>query len=326
MGGYSEDLRRRIVSAVERGTSKSQAARTFFVSLSSVLGKALRGQGAARRIAGPEEESWVCSEAGRESEKALGGRPCRAPLRHPSGPLRLHRGHHGALGEPLDDVSGRSPDRLHEEKGGRSATERDEFERAAWRVMVAAAVDEPERLIFVDEMGAHTSLAPVYGYALKGGERLHLSVPRNRGKNTTLLSSMTLAGMGPSLAVEGATTARVFETYVERVLAPSLEPGQLVVMDNLGAHKPARVRQLIECRGSANCSICRPTRRITTRSRRRSPRSRTCSGRPRPGPEKLWWKRWARRYPRSPPGTPEASSSMPDTGKVRVSYRETCCQ
>ena len=113
--------------------------------------------------------------------------------------------------------------------------------------MVAAAV-EPERLIFVDEMGAHTSLAPVYGYALKGG-RLHLSVPRNRGKNTTLLSSMTLAGMGPSLAVEGATTARVFETYVERVLAPSLEPGQLVVMDNLGAHKPARVRQLIECRG-----------------------------------------------------------------------------
>jgi transposase len=113
--------------------------------------------------------------------------------------------------------------------------------------MVAAAV-EPERLIFVDEMGAHTSLAPVYGYALKG-ERLHLSVPRNRGKNTTLLSSMTLAGMGPSLAVEGATTARVFETYVERVLAPSLEPGQLVVMDNLGAHKPARVRQLIEERG-----------------------------------------------------------------------------
>jgi transposase len=74
-------------------------------------------------------------------------------------------------------------------------------------------------------------------------------VPRNRGKNTTLLSSMTLSGMGPSLAVEGATTARIFETYVEKVLAPSLRPGQIVVMDNLGAHKPRRVRELIERRG-----------------------------------------------------------------------------
>jgi transposase len=72
-------------------------------------------------------------------------------------------------------------------------------------------------------------------------------VPRNRGKNTTLLSSMTLlCGMGPSLAVGGATTARVFETYVEKVLVPSLRAGQIVVMDNLGAHKPRRIRELIE--------------------------------------------------------------------------------
>jgi transposase len=55
--------------------------------------------------------------------------------------------------------------------------------------------------------------------------------------------------MGPSLAVEGATTSRVFETYVERVLAPALRPDQVVVMDNLGAHRPKRVRELIEERG-----------------------------------------------------------------------------
>ena len=104
---------------------------------------------------------------------------------------------------------------------------------------------EPERLIFVDECGTHTSLAPIYGYAPRG-ERLYLSVPRGRGKNTTLLSSMTLEGMGPSLTVEGATTARVFETYVEKVLLPSLEPGQIVVMDNLSAHRPKRIKELIE--------------------------------------------------------------------------------
>jgi transposase len=114
-------------------------------------------------------------------------------------------------------------------------------------VMVAATV-EPERFIFVDECGTHTSLAPIYGYAPRS-ERLRLSVPRRRGKNTTLLSSMTLSGVGPSLAVEGATTALVFEAYVERVLALSLRPGQVVVMDNLGAHRPKRVRELIEGRG-----------------------------------------------------------------------------
>jgi transposase len=104
-----------------------------------------------------------------------------------------------------------------------------------------------ERLVFVDECGTHTSLAPIYGYALRG-ERLYLAVPRGRGKNTTLLSSMSVEGMGPSLAVEGATTARVFETYVEKVLLPRLREGQIVVMDNLGAHRPKRIRELIEQR------------------------------------------------------------------------------
>jgi transposase len=106
----------------------------------------------------------------------------------------------------------------------------------------------PGRLVFVDEMGTHTSLAPLYAYA-PVGERAFLEIPRNRGKNTTLLTSLHQGGMGPSMAVEGATTSRVFETYVERVLAPALRPGQVVVMDNLGAHRPKRIRELIEGRG-----------------------------------------------------------------------------
>jgi len=73
--------------------------------------------------------------------------------------------------------------------------------------------------------------------------------PRNRGKNTTLLASMTLSGMGPCLAVVGGTTKEVFEAYVEGVLAPALRPGQVVVVDNLWAHKGEEVRELIEARG-----------------------------------------------------------------------------
>src|SRR5829696_9016356 len=99
-------------------------------------------------------------------------------------------------------------------------------------------------------MGVHTSLAPVYGYSLRG-ERLRLKVPRNRGKNTTLLASITLlGGMGETMAVEGSTDRGVFEAYVEHALAPVLQAGQVVIMDNLPAHKPKkRVRELIEARG-----------------------------------------------------------------------------
>ncbi len=81
--------------------------------------------------------------------------------------------------------------------------------------MVAEEV-EAKQLVFVDEMGANTSLSPLYAWAPKG-ERACWSVPRNRGPNTTtLLASMTVEGTGPCLAVEGPTTKAVFETYTSR--------------------------------------------------------------------------------------------------------------
>jgi transposase len=113
--------------------------------------------------------------------------------------------------------------------------------------MVAKKV-EPQRLVFVDEMGTNTSLAPLYAYSPKG-HRAYARVPRNRGKNTTLLSSISLEEIGPSLAVEGATDREVFEAYIEHILVPALFPGQVVVMDNLTAHKGGRVRELIEGQG-----------------------------------------------------------------------------
>ena len=113
--------------------------------------------------------------------------------------------------------------------------------------MVTQSLDA-RRLVFVDEMGTNISLSPLYGWALRG-ERALYSVPRNRGANTTVLSSMSAEGMGASLTVEGATTSVVFEAYVEQVLAPTLRTGQVVVLDNLSAHKGGRVRELIEGRG-----------------------------------------------------------------------------
>jgi transposase len=119
--------------------------------------------------------------------------------------------------------------------------------RAAWRSLVAGGLDSTS-FVFVDEMGTNTSLAPLYAWAPRS-RRSRCNAPRNRGPNTTLLASMTIEGMGPCLAVVSSTTRRVFETYVERVLAPTLKEGQVVVMDNLAAHKGERVRELLEARG-----------------------------------------------------------------------------
>jgi transposase len=127
------------------------------------------------------------------------------------------------------------------------SSERDEFLRAAWRVLVCGRLDA-RRFVFVDECSTNTSLSLIYGWSRRG-KRFYFEVPRNWGANITLLSSMTLEGMGPSLAVEGATTKAVFEAYIERVLAPSLSPGYIVVMDNLSSHKGSRISEHIERRG-----------------------------------------------------------------------------
>lgn len=88
-------------------------------------------------------------------------------------------------------------------------------------------------------------------------------MPRNRGKNTTLLASMSLSGMGEATCGEGATDAKAFEVYVEHFLAPTLREGQVVVLDNLGAHRPERIRELIEARGP-RCFSCLPILRTST--------------------------------------------------------------
>ena len=163
------------------------------------------------------------------------------------------------------------------------ATERDEWLRAAWRVTLAGTIDA-RKLVFVDEMGTNTSLFPRYAYSPKG-RRAYARVPRNRGANTTLLASMSLEGMGPCLAVEGTTTTAVFEAYIEKVLAPSLRRGQVVVVDNLGAHKSERTRKLMKD-AAANYSSCHRTRRTSIPSRKLSRRSRVFCEKQGPAPAK----------------------------------------
>jgi transposase len=109
---------------------------------------------------------------------------------------------------------------------------------------------DARRLVFVDESGFHTSMTRLRARA-PSGRRAYGKVPRNRGKNTTLIAAITLEGaMGESMTVEGATDSEAFEAYVEHFLAPTLKKGQVVVLDGLGAHRTQKVRELVEGRGA----------------------------------------------------------------------------
>ena len=143
--------------------------------------------------------------------------------------------------EPCDQAR-----RLDTKKKTLGATERNEEARAAWRAHVTQL--DARKLVVIDECGSNIALTPLYARAPKG-ERAYGSVPRNRGKNTTLIASRGWTGMGESMMMEGSTTAAAFELYVEEILAPSLMEGQIVIMDNLAAHKGKKVEQLIEARG-----------------------------------------------------------------------------
>jgi hypothetical protein len=175
------------------------------------------------------------------------------------------------------------------------ANERDEFLRAAWRVMVAAATPQARAFSLRRRDGhQHFSDAPVCLLA-PWRERAHARVPRNWGANVTLLASMSVRGMGPCLAVEGPTTEAVFEVYLERALAPSLCPGQVVVMDNLSSHKGSRVHELIETRGCELVYLPPYSPDLNPIEEAHSPSSRRCCARLEGAPEKPCWKRWVGR-------------------------------
>jgi transposase len=126
---------------------------------------------------------------------------------------------------------------------------RDEQARTVWREAVIGL--DPQQFVFVDESGTHTSLTRLYGWA-PHDRRASGSVPRNHGKNTTLVAALTPDGLLEPWLIEGAMDTATFAWYIRDELAPRLRPGQVVVLDNLSAHKAERIRQVIEARG---CSL-----------------------------------------------------------------------
>lgn len=104
-------------------------------------------------------------------------------------------------------------------------------------------------LVFADESGTHTSMTRAHARAPEG-ERVVGRVPRCRGVVTTVLGAIGAAGVAALMTIEGATTGAVFTAFARDVLAPTLRKGQVVVLDNLAAHKVKAAREAIEARGA----------------------------------------------------------------------------
>jgi transposase len=241
---YSVDLRARVMVAVADGGSMAEVAQRFSVSVDAIYDWKHRQD---------QTHSLAPSTGG-------GGRPRRLTVDQD----RLLQDHVDAvpdatiaelqswLASELRLVVGwgtvcRTLERLDRpRKKSLIASERNAEQRAVWEAGQSEfAVDE---LVFLDETSTQTTLTRTHGRAPRG-QRLVAAIPRNHGANVTCLAALTATGVGPSLVFEGALNGPVFAQWVTEQLAPTLRPGQIVILDNLSVHKHAGARAAIEGAG-----------------------------------------------------------------------------
>jgi hypothetical protein len=130
-----------------------------------------------------------------------------------------------------------------------SERDREDVKLARRTYRCSAGQVDPRRLVFLDESGVRTDLTRTHARGPRG-ERVWDAVPHGRWKTVTAIAAVTLDGPVAPFAFEGATDTAAFRTYTEKVLAPELLPGDIVVMDNLSVHKAAGVAEAIERRGA----------------------------------------------------------------------------
>jgi transposase len=246
MRPYSNDLRERIVAAVDRGDhSLRQLAGLFGVSLSCIV-RLLQRRRASGSVAprphGGGTQPKIDAPALERLRALLRDQPDATPaeLRDRLGipcsimaidrALRragITRKHKTLRADRQDD-----PD---------VQARREDFTQRLSRV-------EPERLVFVDEMGANTGMTRTHGRS-PAGTRVYASAPGS-WKNVTFIAALRPSAVGAALAFEGATDQQAFRTYVEEVLVPAIQPGDVVVWDNLRVHEDAAVITALEAAGA----------------------------------------------------------------------------
>src|SRR5271169_2510323 len=215
---YSLDLRERVVGFVEEGYSRRAAAAHFKVSVSFVVNlvKAVRTRGSFE-------------------PKSSGGR------RHAK--LEPHRSF--LLAQVAEKVDITMPELAGEQDRPDIKQAREEWTEVRQPQMRL----EPHRLVFLDETGTTTKMTRLRGRCLKG-ERLRSKAPFGHWKTQTFIAGLRCDALTAPFVIDAPMDRRIFETYVETQLAPTLKPGDIVICDNLPAHKSAAAEQAIRAKGA----------------------------------------------------------------------------
>jgi transposase len=246
MRAYSNDLRERIVAAVERGEhSIRQIARLFSVSLSFVVRLLQR-----KRQTGSVQPKPHGGIPPRKLDAAAEARLLELVHAQPDATLAELRDRLGVRCSLMTIARALKRQRITRKKKTAHAQEQEDPRVQAQRKTFQkklAAVD-PDHLVFVDESGANTAMTRTYGRAPQG-ERVLATAPA-AWQNVTLIAGLRTAGVVAPLAVPGAVDRVAFQTYVEQALVPQLHAGDVVVFDNLQAHKNPAVVAAIEAVGA----------------------------------------------------------------------------
>lgn len=245
MRAYSNDLRERIVAAVQRSEhSIRQIAHLFMVSTSCVV-RLLQHQ---RRTGSVQPKPHP--GARRKLDAAADARLLELVREQPDATLAELRDRLGVRCSLMTIVRALQRSHITRKKKTLHAQERDcprvQAQRRAFTKKLAAV--DPQHLVFVDESGANTAMTRTYGRAPQG-ERVKAAAP-GAWQNVTLIVGLRLSGVVAPLVLPGAVDQAVFQTYGQEALVPELQQGDVVVMDNLQPHKHRAVLAAIEAVGA----------------------------------------------------------------------------
>ncbi len=245
MRAYSNDLRERIVAAVERGEhSLRQLAHLFAVSRSCIVRLLQRKRQTGSVQPKPQPG------ASRKLDPAAEARLLALVREQPDATLAERRERLGVPGSVMTIARALQRHHITRKKKTRHAQEQDsprvQAQRAAYQEKMASA--DPAHLVFVDESGANTGMTRSHGRA-PCGERVKAAVP-GAWRKVTLIVGLRTSGVVAPMALAGAVDQAVFQTYVQEALVPELRKGDVVVWDNVQPHKSRAVSAAIEAVGA----------------------------------------------------------------------------
>lgn len=246
MRAYSDDLRSRIIAAIERGEeSWRQIARRFVVSLSCVILLVQRYRKTGSIQPRPHGGGKKPSLGPKQLEDL-----CDLVRKRPDATLEELRQSLGASCSLMTIARALKKLGITRKKKVLHAAERDTPKSKRKRATFRREMKDhpPGSLVFVDEASANTAMTRLYGRA-PVGERVEGAVP-NYWETVTLICGMRLSGVTAPMVIHGAVDKPTFETYAEDVLAPTLHPGDVVVWDNLSPHKAVAVVKAVRRRGA----------------------------------------------------------------------------